>query len=120
MMGAYGSYTTEGVDAIRLEDRTATGTVLRYCFPPPWPQNGVGGYLGITLGYGCVGSGNDWGAGWTTGLPEVCGGGNANRGPAFPPDRDPDFNNQFIYGAPDGHPDAVILVLNAGDEVQAY
>ncbi|MCG3152359.1 MAG: hypothetical protein GEEBNDBF_01656 [bacterium] len=120
MMGAYGGYTTEGTDAIRLEGTSPTGTPIRYRFPPPWPPEGAAGYLGITLGYGCVGSGNDWGAGWTTGLPEVAGGGNANRGPAFPPDRDPKYNNQFIYGAPDGQPDALVLILTAGDEIQAY
>lgn len=43
-----------------------------------------------------------------------------HRGSACPPDRDPKSSIPFIHRAPAGHPDAGILVLNAGDELQAY
>ncbi|MEO7994829.1 MAG: type II secretion system protein [bacterium] len=108
MVGVYGAYTSEGYDAIRLEDRCDTcGSAMRYQLPSPFdyydfrltwkPQHDRSG-----------------------GMPEVAGGGSETKGPWLPYDQSEEYRNSFIYGAPDGHPDAVILVLTAGEEVTAY
>ena len=51
------------------------------------------------------------------GLPAVFGGGGHDRGPAFPADRDPKYMGHFIYGAPDGVRDGIILTLTTGEEL---
>ncbi|MEO7994830.1 MAG: type II secretion system protein [bacterium] len=109
LMGAYGSYTTEGTDVIRLERTNKNGGTVAYRLPPPWsPNNGI-----MSCAYGSQGY-------VSGGLPELAGGGTEVTGPWLPPDRSTDYPNAWIYGSPDGQPDAVILVLNPGDEVQAY
>jgi len=108
IMGAYGSYTSEGTDLIRNEERNNSGGAVYYQLPPPWSS-------GSNL-FRCTFAGT----GVDGGLPEIAGGGNDTLGPWLPPDRSPDFPGAFIYGAPDGYPDAVILTLVAGEEVQAY
>ena len=50
------------------------------------------------------------------GLPATFGGGDHETGPYWPADRDPDSLTHFIYGAPDGVKDGVILTLNTGQE----
>jgi hypothetical protein len=50
------------------------------------------------------------------GLPAVFGGGDHNTAPYYPADRDPESLGHFIYGAPDGVKDGVILVLTTGAE----
>ncbi|MCG3151910.1 MAG: hypothetical protein GEEBNDBF_01195 [bacterium] len=108
IMGAYGSYTTEGSDVARLEQRDNSGNNVYYRLPPPWQAN-ASLFLCTYVGNGVNG-----------GLPEIAGGGNNSQGPWLPPDRSPQFPNAFIYGAPDGYSDAVIIILTAGEEVQAY
>ncbi|MEO7994460.1 MAG: hypothetical protein ABI743_08675, partial [bacterium] len=108
LIGGYGSYTTEGQDVARLEERTNTGASVYYQLPPPWSSSAS--LFRCTY----VGNGTDGG------LPELAGGGDNVKGPWLPPDRSTDFPNAFIYGSPDGYKDAVILVLTGGDEVQAY
>ena len=49
-------------------------------------------------------------------LPEVFGGGMPGEPPFWPPDEDPESLGHFIYGAPDGFKDGVILVLTTGTE----
>jgi len=109
ILGVYGSYSSEGQDVIRLEDRDPAGNRIYYRFPPPWSQGNTGWYVSYDSRVNGAG-----------GLPEINGGGNAFTGPWYPYNRSTDFPNSFIYGAPDGQPDAVILVLTAGEEVQAF
>ncbi|HYE77906.1 MAG TPA: type II secretion system protein [bacterium] len=109
MIGCYGSFTTEGVDAIRLEPESDTGQQIGYQLPPPWSS---GNQL-MPCRYGS----NTYLSG---GLPEIAGGGTETKGPWLPPDRSTDFPGAWIYGSPDGRPDGVILVLTSGDEVQAF
>lgn len=108
IMGGYGSYTTEGIDVVRLEERSDTGQQVYYKYAPPWGENENLFQARYQAGAG------------RGGLPELAGGGNNTEGPYVPPDSNPDYPNAFIYGSPDGHKDAVILVLSAGEEIQAY
>jgi type II secretion system protein G len=120
ILGGYGSTRTAGIDVIRLETRTYDN--LDDCFyrlPAPWFKNAR--TSGIKCGYSIDGSSP---SGVGSGLPEVCGGGDAFTGPYYPYNRGDDEEGfsygQFIYGAPDGHPDGVILVLNAGADRVTY
>jgi len=109
MLGGYGSFTTEGQDIVRLESRDPFDQQVYYQLPPPWS---TGNRL-----FQCEYGNGDWTEG---GLPELAGGGTDTQGPWLPPDRSTDYPNAFIYGSPDGHKDAIIIVLTGGDEVQAY
>ncbi|MCG3151909.1 MAG: hypothetical protein GEEBNDBF_01194 [bacterium] len=108
ILGGYGSYTTEGIDVARLEERDNSGSQIYYRYAPPW---GADENIFQARYEGGISRG---------GLPEVAGGGGPTAGPYNPPDTNPEHPNSFIYGAPDGHKDAVILVLTAGEEVQAF
>jgi hypothetical protein len=110
ILGAYGSLYTPGQDVIRLESRNYDGTDdIYYRLIPPWYRNAR--QNGIKCGYHFeykipVPS---------IGLPEIAGGGDPWSGPFYPYERDDaaegyDYG-QFIYGAPDGHPDGVIIAL---------
>lgn len=107
---AYGSFQQEGMDMIRMHDRTPDGDEVLYCMPPPWPDPPTMsfGYAQIRLGW------PPWTGSGGCGLPEVSGGGDAFKGPFYPYDS---INGQYIYGSPDGHPDGIILVLAAGAEM---
>ncbi len=115
MLGVYGSQRTPGKDVIRLQDVTPDdeATPLYWRYPPPFPDPpDSGNPPGIRCGYtGRIGE--------PMGLPAVFGGGDHITGPAYPADRDPKSLNQFIYGAPDGVKDGVILTLNTGAEKSA-
>ncbi|HYE77905.1 MAG TPA: hypothetical protein VEI97_07965, partial [bacterium] len=107
LMGVYGSYTTAGVDLIRLEKTDTLGNHIRYRLPGPF-----GGYQFFMTW---------WPTAWYRGgMPEVAGGGSESQGPWLPYDGSKEYPGQFIYGCPDGLADGIILVLTAGDEVQAY
>jgi prepilin-type N-terminal cleavage/methylation domain-containing protein len=113
IMGGYGSTRSTGMDVIRLEPKNYDNTdFCYYRLPPPWFKNAR--ISGIKCGYSVDGQQNES----NSGLPEVCGGGDAFTGPYYPYWRGDDEEGysygQFIYGAPDGHPDGVILVLVAG------
>ena len=120
IIGGYGSTRTAGMDVIRLETRNYDNSDdCYYRLPAPWYKYARNS--GIMCGYS-----TDGGAPSTvgSGLPEVCGGGDAFTGPFYPYNRGDDGEGftygQYIYGAPDGHPDGVILVLTAGADVETY
>jgi len=111
LLCAYGSANQEGLDIIRMHDRTPDGEEILYRMPPPWPDPpDMGfGWAQIRVGW------PPWVGGGGCGLPEVCGGGDAIKGPRFP--YDSGTTHTFIYGSPDGHNDGIILVLAAGAEM---
>lgn len=114
MVGGYGSIQTLGKDVIRLEDTFADGSPAFFRNPPPFPE--IVTSTGNGFAYRCsftyaTGRG---------GLPAVAGGGNAVLGPFYPADGDPDLDRDFIYGAPDGQPDGIIIVLSPGAENNAF
>jgi hypothetical protein len=118
ILGGYGAEGTKGVDIIRLEDKAPDGSEVGWRSPPPFPFHSfLVGYVPFIKAFGEAG-----------GLPEVFGGGDAWNGPWEPynasvttiddkPAVDPDHPlydatpGKFIYGAPDGVPDGVIIVL---------
>jgi prepilin-type N-terminal cleavage/methylation domain-containing protein len=120
ILGGYGSTRTDGLDAIRLEtlNYDATDDVY-YRLPPPWYKYARSS--GIKCGYADDGSDP---SGTGSGLPEVCGGGDAFTGPFYPYNRGDDEDGfaygQYIYGAPDGHPDGVIIILTAGADIVTW
>ncbi len=119
MLGVWGSQRNPGIDLIRLQERTPDDEAkqLYWRYPPPFPDPPESGLPMIACIYKCDCSGvGDTGGG---GLPAVFGGGNARNGPAFPADRDPKYMGQFIYGAPDGVKDGIILILTTGEERSA-
>lgn len=111
LLCAYGSYETEGMDIIRVHDRTPDGQEILYRMPPPWPDppSMSFGYAQIRVGW------PPWTGSGGCGLPEVSGGGDAYIGPYYPYDSGP--TGEYIYGSPDGHKDGIILVLAAGAEM---
>lgn len=115
MLGVYGSQRNPGKDVIRLQDVTPDedGDILWWRYPPPFPDPPDSDDPKIQVGYtGEIGS--------PMGLPAVFGGGDHDTAPYYPPDRDPESLGHFIYGAPDGVKDGVILVLTTGQEKDAY
>lgn len=111
LIGGYGARGTVGIDIIRLEPEDPNGNRVAWRCPEPFGED----YC-FTCGYEMFGTG--WGS--PGGLPEVFGGGDAWLGPWNPYNKSEDHPDEFIYGAPDGVPDGVILVLESGAEVQAY
>jgi len=101
ILGAYGAERTEGMDVIRLEPFNPDGELLTWCFPEDLSEEI------IYCGYGYPRD-----DGTSGGLPEVFGGGDAWNGPMYPY-VNPDTGN-LIYGAPDGIPDGVLLVVTDG------
>ena len=117
MLGVWGSKRNPGMDVIRLQEVTPDdeARLLYWRYPPPFPDPPDSGLPKVACRYTCDCSGvGDTGGG---GLPAVFGGGGHDRAPAFPADRDPDRMGHFIYGAPDGVRDGVILTLNTGEEL---
>jgi hypothetical protein len=108
---AYGSQSQEGMDIIRLHDRTPDGEEILYRMPGPWldPPSMSMGYAQLRVGW------PPWTGNGGCGLPEVSGGGDAYTGPYFPYDSGP--KGEYIYGSPDGHRDGIILVLASGSEM---
>ncbi len=121
ILGGYGSTRTAGKDVIRLETCVygEPDQPLYYRLPAPWYKYAKNS--GIRCGYSIDGGSPSQDG---SGLPEVCGGGDGFTGPFYPYNRGDDGEGfsygQFIYGAPDGHPDGVILVLTAGADVITY
>jgi len=122
ILGGYGSTRTEGKDVIRLEPyvygtTAADNQFIYYRLPAPWYK------YAKTSGIKCTYS-NTGAAGEGSGLPEVCGGGDGFTGPFYPYNRGDDEDGfaygQFIYGAPDGHPDGVVIVLTAGADIVTW
>jgi len=119
MLGGYGSTRSEGIDCIRLEGRNYDNTDdIYYRLPAPWYK------YARNSGIKCAYSQDTSGGASASGLPEVCGGGDGFTGPFYPYNRGDDAEGfsymQFIYGAPDGHPDGIIIVRTAGGDIQTY
>ena len=111
------------MDVFRLETlvygETEEDRRILYRLPAPWYK--YARKSGIACGY-AIDGGEPGTEG--SGLPEVCGGGDGFTGPFYPYNRGDDGEGfsygQYIYGAPDGHPDGVVLVLTAGADVETY
>jgi len=111
IMGGYGAEGTLGIDVIRLIWFNPDGDRLFWRCPPPYP------FDCFYLGYEPF-TGNPFGN--PGGLPEVFGGGDEWNGPWNPYNKSDTNPDEFIYGAPDGVPDGVILVLTSGSEVEKF
>ncbi len=101
LLGGYGSSQTKGIDCIRLTTKDGQ------------PANNMRGWLNeqyeVNPDYG-------WAVYMST--PEVFGGGEKGRNPMFPY---LDADGDWIYGAPDGYPDGIIILLIPGgslDEIR--
>jgi prepilin-type N-terminal cleavage/methylation domain-containing protein len=108
LLGGYGSPRTQGVDVIRLT--LGDGN----------PANNMMGYVGDTyqthLDF-CDDSGNPY---WEVSLstPECMGGGSRGTTPTFP--YWTDYNREWLYGAPDGFKDGVIITLISGSDSHKF
>ena len=109
MLGAYGSSMNNGIDVIRTIWWCPDGEDLSWRCPPPHALDTF--YLGYE---------SFTGMGDPGGLPEVFGGGDEWNGPWYPYDKSDEHPDECIYGAPDGIPDGVILVLTNGAEAMEY
>jgi len=106
IIGCYGSSGVEGLDVIRLTDSSPDAYRVGWRTPPPFDANAFEcGYSDFTGSFGSPG-----------GLPEVFGGGDEHTGPWFYYNEGGRAGGDFIYGAPDGVPDGVILVLTDGGQ----
>jgi hypothetical protein len=110
IMGGYGAEGTLGIDVIRLIWYNPDGDTLHWRCPPPFNFDCF--YLGYELFTG--------GFGQPGGLPEVFGGGDEWNGPWDPYNKSEENPDEFIYGAPDGVPDGVVIVLTNGSEVESF
>lgn len=100
ILGCYGSDRTEGFDVIRLIWWNPYGDRVSWRCPEPFEDScWQCGYEDLT-GYNQPG-----------GLPEVFGGGDQWSGPWWYYNKGGGNEDDFIYGAPDGVNDGVILVL---------
>ena len=119
ILGGYGSSNTAGLDIIRLEETNYDHTDdVYYRLPAPWST--YARENGIKCGWSIDGTDQ---SGQGAGLPEVSGGGDLFTGPVFPYNRGREVDGytygNYIYGAPDGHPDGIIHVVFGGvDEKQ--
>jgi len=110
MLAGYGAEGTIGQDVIRLEYEDPDGQRIGWRCPPPFDVNCFNcGYELFNGGFHTPG-----------GLPEVFGGGDPYNGPWYPYNKSDTNPDEFIYGAPDGVPDGIILVLTNGSEVEKY
>jgi len=110
ILGGYGSQMSHGMDVIRTIWWNPDGDRLYWKTPAPFPIDSFYlGYEKFTAGLGQSG-----------GLPEVCGGGDEWNGPWWPYDKSETHPDEVIFGAPDGIPDGVILVLTSGAEVRDF
>jgi competence protein ComGC len=111
ILGVYGEELDSGrKDVIRLVPYDSDGQPIKWRIPEEY---GLGD---VYCGYGFFNpEGNKHG-----GLPEVFGGGDQNTGPYWPYNQLPERNGVIEYGAPDGIPDGVILVLTNGSETERF
>jgi hypothetical protein len=107
ILGGYGAEGTVGLDVIRLEYASPDGSRINWRTPPPFSAD----Y------YQCGYEDSSGGMGSPGGLPEVFGGGDETTGPWWYYNEGGRNSGDFIYGAPDGVPDGVILVLTDGSNV---
>lgn len=99
ILGGFGSERTQGLDIIRLAPCSPDGGLVTWRFPKNHSEEVV--YCAYNYPRSAGSSG---------GLPAVFGGGNAWTGPQFPPFDS--ASGDVLYGAPDGIPDGVIIVVN--------
>lgn len=104
ILGCYGDIGTLGLDIIRLDAYLDNGSHPRWRYPASFA------HVEIYCGY------DDFSRlhGEAGGLPEVFGGGDEETGPWYYYNEGGRNYGDFIYGAPDGIPDGVILVLVDG------
>jgi type II secretory pathway pseudopilin PulG len=104
ILGVYGAQLAGGLDVIRLEGITPDGDSVSWRYAAPrTPDADMCGYEEAD---------GSWGK--PIGLPEVFGGGDERTGPWWYYNEGGRNEGDFIYGAPDGVPDGVILVLVDG------
>lgn len=108
IIGGYGDYQTEGLDAIRLEETDSTGQQIYWKLPSAFGTNfefmvPCTYYIGQSFMF----------SGRPGGLPTCAGGGNEFAGPLWPHEY---VDHKFIVGAPDGVPDGVLLVLSSNQD----
>lgn len=100
LLGGYGSTQTKGIDCIRLTRENGT------------TANNIRGYLNEFYGVH-----PDYGYKVHLSTPEVFGGGERGVLPTFPYY---DANGDWMYGAPDGYPDGIIILLTPGGVYDEY
>jgi hypothetical protein len=103
ILGGYGAERTVGMDIIRLEPFDPDGNRVSWRTPDEFGSDLV--FCGYEYFTGEPGQ--------SGGLPEVFGGGADLLGPCWPYDMCPEAPGEFIFGAPDGTPDGVIIVLSS-------
>ncbi|MCX6644834.1 MAG: type II secretion system protein [bacterium] len=104
ILGCYGDTGTMGMDVIRLNAYTESGDNVKWRLP-----QGMS-ILSLDCGYEDFSNGTSEAGG----LPEVFGGGDEETGPWWYYNEGGTNSGEFIYGAPDGIADGVILVLVDG------
>jgi len=114
MLGVWGSQRNQGMDVIRLQEFSPDDEQKQiwWRYPAPFPDPPESGTPRVACAYKISSE--------SGGLPAVFGGGSAKVGPYYPPDRDPKDLGNFIFGAPDGVRDGIILILDTGAEVEKY
>ncbi len=107
ILGCYGAEGVQGLDVIRLSEFVPDGQRVYWRTSPPYSEGSFEcGFGDFTGGFGSQG-----------GLPEVFGGGDEFTGPWWFYNESGRNSGDFIYGAPDGIPDGIILVLTDGNNV---
>ena len=108
ILGGYGAEGNAGQDVIRMTEFDDNGDRIKWRFDD-----------GIESEFEYCGFGGTSNDGSASGLPEVFGHGERGYGPRFPyfSEENPD---EFLYGAPDGIPDGVIIVLTDGPEKAGF
>jgi len=109
ILGGFGSPRTQGVDVIRLtkEDGTTANNMIGY----------LGDNVYVTHQDFCDQSGAPF---WEVNLstPECMGGGSRGTNPTFPYWQT--YNREWLYGAPDGYKDGVIITLISGSDSHKF
>lgn len=115
LLGGYGSTNQEGLDVVRLVSKN-TGRAINNLDGFGCASNTNPGYYRPHPDF--PGSGHYSGQDGEEGrvhlsIPEVMGGGDLQNNPYFPYLRP--ITRDWLYGAPDGYPDGVIITLVSGD-----
>jgi hypothetical protein len=108
ILGGFGKSDNEGMDVFRLETTDPDGNRIKWRFQEPTSDDPY--YFGSQF------SDDENISGY--GYPAVFGGGDAWTGPIWPfIDNE---SGEVLYGAPDGVPDGVIIVLTDGSEMEKF
>lgn len=103
LLGGYGAEGSVGMDIIRLEPFDPDGNRVSWRTPDEFGADLY--FCGYEYFTGEPGE--------SGGLPEVFGGGLVSLGPCWPHDMCPEAPGAFIFGASDGVPDGVIIILSS-------